>query len=318
MRRDSQNFPGGRLVLAIVGPTAVGKSELALEVAEEIPAEIVSIDSVQIYRQMDIGSAKPSPEALARIRHHMIDVADPAETMSVAEFRNKARAAIEDILAREKIPLLVGGSGLYFRAVVDPLEFPATDPRVRAAVQQFADDDGPEVLHQRLKRLDPVAGRRIEPENVRRAVRALEVMELTGKRFSEFRATWDKYESIYPLTIAGLTLPREELHRRIDGRVDHLIASGLVDEVKRLVVAGLRESLTSRQALGYAQLLDHLDGKISLEESILEIKRRTRRFARRQLSWFKADPRVRWFESDRVGAKEFLVQALIGASNSGG
>jgi len=301
------------LVLAIVGPTAVGKSELALEVAEEISAEIVSIDSVQIYRQMDIGSAKPSSEALARVPHHMIDVAEPGETMSVADFRQKARDAIADILQRQKVPLLVGGSGLYFRAVVDPLEFPATDPRVRAAVQQMADDEGAEMLYLRLKQLDPAAALRIEPENVRRTVRALEVIELTGRKFSEFRAAWDEYESIYSLKVAGLTLPKEELNRRIDERVDELIASGLVDEVETLVGAGFSDSLTSRQALGYAQLLDHLEGKISLEEAIAEIKRKTRRFARRQLNWFKADPRVRWFEGDPQSAKRFLVQELIGA-----
>ncbi len=294
-------------VLAIVGPTAVGKTALSLEVAKIAGAEIVSIDSGQIYRGMDVGTAKPSRSDLAKVPHHMIDVFDPSRSVSVAEFRKLARVAIDDIRKRGKTPLLVGGSGLYFRAVVDPLEFPATDAEVRARVQRDVEEEGPEGLHARLRILDPEAAERIDPQNVRRTVRALEVIELTGRRFSEFRVAWDQYESIYSIHVAGLTLPKEELNRRIDSRVEDLMSAGLLDEVKVLEKRGLRQSITAVQALGYAQLIDHLDDNCSLEEAIDQIKRGTRRFARRQLSWFKADPRVHWFEASD-DAKQFLLE----------
>lgn len=295
-------------VLAIVGPTAVGKTALSLEVAKIAGAEVVSIDSGQIYRGMNIGTAKPSRSDLAEVPHHMIDVFDPSRSVSVAEFRELARVAIDDIRERSKTPLLVGGSGLYFRAVVDPLEFPGTDADLRARVQKGIEEEGPEGLHARLSVLDPEAAERIDPKNVRRTVRALEVIELTGRRFSEFRVAWDNYESIYSIRVAGLTLPKEELNHRIDQRVDDLIAAGLLDEVRTLEKRGLRRSITAVQALGYAQLIDYLDGNCSLEQAVDQIKRGTRRFARRQLSWFKADPRVHWFEADSDDAKQFLLE----------
>ena len=300
--------PADSGVLAIVGPTAVGKTALSLEVAKAIGAEVVSIDSGQIYRGMDIGTAKPSPTELQVVPHHMIDVFEPSRSVSVSEFRDLARKAIGDIQSRGRTPLLVGGSGLYFRAVVDPLEFPGTDAEVRARVQKHADEEGPEELHARLSVMDPEAAERIDPQNVRRTVRALEVIELTGRRFSEFRVAWDQYESIYSIRVAGLTLPKDELNRRINSRVDALMAAGLLDELKALGKRGLRKSITAVQALGYAQLIDHLDGKCSLEEAVDQIKRGTRRFARRQLSWFKADPRVHWFAADSDEAKDFLLE----------
>jgi tRNA dimethylallyltransferase len=303
-----QSTPLDSDVLAIVGPTAVGKTVLSLEVAKIAGAEVVSIDSGQIYRGMDIGTAKPSRSDLAEVPHHMIDVFDPSRSVSVAEFRELARAAIDDIRERGKTPLLVGGSGLYFRAVVDPLEFPGTDADLRARVQKDMEEEGPEGLHSRLRVLDPEAAERIDPKNIRRTVRALEVIELTGRRFSEFRVAWDDYESIYSIRVAGLTLPKEELNQRIDQRVDELIAGGLLDEVRTLEKRGLRRSITAVQALGYAQLIDYLDGNCSLEEAVDRIKRGTRRFARRQLSWFKADPRVHWFKADSDDAKKFLLE----------
>lgn len=296
-------------VLAVVGPTAAGKSGLAVEMAELLGAEIVSVDSAVVYRGMDVGTDKPSAEALARVPHHLVDVVDPSHTMTVAEFQGRARAAIADILGRGRTPLLVGGSGLYFRAVVDALEFPGTAPDVRARLESEAEDVGGEVLFERLRSLDPAAAMRMEPANVRRTVRALEVIELTGRPFSSFRTAWDEPRSLYQLTVAGLTHPRPELGRRIDARVDAQIERGLVDEVRRLVAAGFRSSLTSVQALGYAQVLAFLDGEASLEEAVAETKRRTRRYARRQLSWFGADPRVEWFESEPEGLVRCLREA---------
>lgn len=296
-------------VLAIVGPTAAGKSEAAIDLAPRINAEIVSIDSASVYRGLDIGTDKPSAEDRKRVRHHLVDVIDPSRTLSVAEFQRLAREAIADVSRRGLTALLVGGSGLYFRAVVDPLEFPGTDPEVRADLELEAEAEGPASLYERLTALDPQAAQRIDASNARRTIRALEVIKVTGRRFSSFRTGWDDHRSIYDMAVAGISWPRAELGRRIDERVESYMSRGLVEEVKALETAGFRKSLTSVQALGYAQLLKYLDGEIALDEAVEEIKRRSRRFARRQLTWFRADPRVRWFESDPRGAVRFLTEA---------
>lgn len=268
---------------------------------------MVSIDSGAVYRGMDVGTDKPSRADMDRVRHHMVDVVDPRRSLSVAEFQGMARRCIDEITGRGKIPLLVGGSGLYFRAVVDPLEFPPTDPWVRERLSALAAGPaGGEELFLRLRDADPPAASGMSPANLRRVVRALEVIEITGRRFSDFKAAWQMYESIYDLTVVGLTVPRSELYRRTDERVDRLLEEGLLEEVKALQAAGFGASLTSVQAIGYAQVLDYLQGTISLEEAREQIKRRTRHFARRQLTWFGADPRVRWFESDPEGAAAHL------------
>lgn len=294
-------------VLALVGPTASGKTSLALRVAPEIGAEIVSIDSALVYRGMDIGTEKPTPEQLTSVPHHMIDVVDPSKTLTVAEFQELARNAIEQTLARGATPLLVGGSGLYFRAVVDPLEFPPSDASVRSRLEQEREDEN---LYDRLLRIDPAAAARIEPANLRRVIRALEVIEITGRLFSSFRTAWDEHLSIYPLDVVGVTYPRDELDQRINQRIDDQLMRGLVEEVKELLERGLRRSLTSVQAIGYRQIVDHLEGQVSLDEAVEQMRRRTRRFARRQLNWFRADPRVTWFVSDPDGAAEALRSAL--------
>lgn len=255
-----------------------------------------------------MATEKPAAEERKRVRHHMVDIAEVSETVAVAEFQRRARVAIDEIWQRGTLPLVVGGSGLYFRAVVDPLQFPGTEPAVRARFEEEAGEEGAEALYGRLRAQDPQAADRIQPGNTRRVVRALEVIELTGRPFSSFRTGWDEYASIYDLRAVGLTWPREELDRRIDARVDDYLARGLVEEVKELEASGLRASPTSVQALGYAQVLRHLDGELSKEEAIHEIKRRTRKFARRQLMWFRADPRVRWFESDPEAAGRCLIE----------
>ena len=299
-------------VLALVGPTTAGKTALALEAARDLGAEVVSMDSTMVYRGMDIGTDKPSAADLARIPHHLVDVVEPSHTLTVSEFQAMARAAVDGILARGRTPLLVGGSGLYFRAVVDPLEFPATDPRVRARLEQEAQAVGGAALYGRLKEVDPRAASCIDEANVRRTIRALEVLEVTGRPFSSYRTAWEAPRSLYDLTVAGLTLPRDELDRRIEARVDAQIERGLVGEVQRLAAGGFRASTTSVQALGYAQILAHLDGRLTLAEAVAETKARTRRFARRQLSWFQADARVTWFASDPHGAAAFLRQQTPG------
>lgn len=297
-------------VLAVVGPTATGKTDLSLEVAGSLDAEIVSIDSTLIYRGMDIGTDKPTPEQQACVPHHLVDVVDPNETVTVAQFQRWARVAIDGILSRGKTPLLAGGSGLYFRAVVDPLEFPRTDPDVRARLSET--DQSAESLHKQLAAMDPEAAASIEPANVRRTIRALEVITITGRKFSSYRTSWDRYESIYDLEVVGLDLPRDELDARIEQRVDRHLAEGLLDEVESLVRRGVKSSATSVQALGYAQLIAYLDGQISMEDARRLIINRTRRFARRQWSWFRADPRVRWFLSDQSGAASHLMGDRVG------
>lgn len=294
-------------VLAIVGPTAAGKTALGLQVAGMLDAEIVSIDSAMPYRGMDIGTDKPAPGELARVRHHLIDILQPDQTLTVAMYQALARSAIAGIVERGRVPLLVGGSGLYFRAVVDPLEFPGTDPEIRLRLEAEAAALGPGPLHERLSAVDPLAAAGIEPPNVRRTIRALEVLEVTGRPFSSFRTAWKEPESLYDLTVVGLTCPRGELDRRIGARVRSQISGGLVEEVQRLVAGGFRASVTSVQALGYAQVLAHLDGRLTLAQAEEEIAARTRRFARRQERWFRADSRIRWYPSDPSGAAAHLL-----------
>lgn len=280
-------------VAAIVGPTAAGKTALSLELAERTGAEIVSLDSMQAYRGMDIGTAKPEPEELGRVPHHMIDVSDPATEVTVAEFRNLARSSIDDIASRGRLPLLVGGSGLYFRAVVDDLRFPPRSADLRRRLETEADDLGAGALHDRLAGADPVAASRIEPGNIRRTIRALEAIELTGALFSEFDSSWESYQSLYDLRVVGLRRDRPELYRRISERAEEMLAAGLRAEAEALATRGL--SQTARQALGYRQVLE-MPGAAE-EEVLAAIVRATKRFARRQEAWFRADPRVLWLDA---------------------
>lgn len=297
-------------VAAIVGATAVGKTETALEVAERLDAEIVSVDSMQIYRGMDIGTAKPAREERARVRHHLVDAKEPGEPLTVAEYQRLGRDAIGEIAGRGKLPLLVGGSGLYFRAIVDDLRFPPRSPQVRRALEDEVEELGPEALHARLDSVDPVAAARIEPGNARRIVRALEVIEATGRKFSESDA-WERYESIYELAVAGLTRPRDDLYARVADRVDDMLAGGFLDEVRRLEGGAL--GITARQALGYRQVLEAPPGT-PLQEIRDDIVNQTKRFARRQESWFRADPRVTWFDASRSDLAEALVTHLAAAA----
>jgi tRNA dimethylallyltransferase len=288
---------------AIVGPTGVGKTEVSLALAPLLGAEIVSIDSMQIYRGMDIGTAKPSSEARRTVPHHLIDVFDPSTEVTVSEFQKLGRAAIADIAVRGRQSLLVGGSGLHFRAVVDDLRFPPRSPLVRDALETEIDTQGAEALHQRLMTLDPVAGQRIEPGNARRIVRALEVIEVTGRLFSENDA-FDKFESIYHLRVAGLTMPRDALFERLARRIDEMLERGLVDEVQELESTGYGR--TASQALGYRQILEAGPGAStqSIRDDILAA---TKRFVRRQESWFRSDPRVNWFDATTPALIDHLV-----------
>jgi tRNA dimethylallyltransferase len=287
-------------VLALVGPTAAGKSAIAMAVAERLDAEIVAVDAFTVYRGMDIGTAKPVRAARQRVPHHMIDVLDPWETCTVGWFQQAARSAIDQILMRDRPALLVGGSGLYFRAVVDDLEFPPTDHEARGrVVDRVGADAG--VAHAELRRRDPEAADRIDAGNLRRAVRALEVMDLTGRPFSDWRRSWDDYASRYPsLRVVGVDIARDALDLRIASRAREMVAAGLVEEVRSLARGGM--SATARAAIGYAEALSQETA--ADEETLAEaIRLRTRRFAIRQLRWFRSDPRIRWRAPD-VAAEE--------------
>ncbi|HZA83934.1 MAG TPA: tRNA (adenosine(37)-N6)-dimethylallyltransferase MiaA [Actinomycetes bacterium] len=279
-------------VLALVGPTASGKTALALELAPRLGAEVVSADAMLVYRGMDVGTAKPTREERARVPHHLVDLVDPGEEFSVARFQPLARAAIADVLRRGRVPLLVGGSGLYFHAVVDEFAFPPTDRAVRGRLEAEAAAVGLPALYRRLADADPAAVARIQPGNLRRIVRALEVIELTGRPFSSFRSAMDAPLSRYRLTVLGLDPGAETLRARVSERVAAMAAAGLVDEVRRLARRPL--SRTARQALGYKELLDAMERGTPVEEALAAVVRRTRAYARRQLAWFRRDPRVRW------------------------
>ena len=302
-------------ILALVGPTASGKTDAALAIAERLGAEIVSVDSMTVYRGMDVGTAKPSPGDRARVRHHLVDVADPADEFSVARYQQLARRAIEDIDARGARPLLVGGTGLYFRAVVDELDFPGTDPETRRALEVEAHSLGAGRMYRRLRDVDPVAARKIEPSNVRRTVRALEVAAVTGRPFSSFAEDWDRYADA-PLRAAGVHLDPEILAERIEHRVRSQVAAGFEDEVRALVERGAGPSLTARQAIGYAEMIEHLAGAITLEEAILRTVKRSRALARRQMAWFRRDPRIRWFTAGPGGATEVVDDLTEYLSNA--
>jgi tRNA dimethylallyltransferase len=281
---------------ALVGPTASGKSEAALVLAERLHAEIVSVDSMLVYRGMDIGTAKPSLEDRSRIPHHMIDVADPSERFTVSRYRDEARRAISAI-AR---PLLVGGSGLYYRAVVDDLSFPPEDPCVRGELEREASVVGPGRLHGRLRELDPVAAARIDPANVRRTIRALEVAAITGEAFSSYSTAWERYEP-GRVRAVGIEIPTALLAARIERRVHAMVGAGFADEVRSLVDEGLGGWLTASQAIGYAEFVRHLRGDGSLEDAVTGTIARTKQLARRQMAWFRRDPRIRWLPGDETG-----------------
>jgi tRNA dimethylallyltransferase len=284
-------------LLAIVGPTASGKTELAIEVAERIGAEIVCADSASVYREMDVGTAKPTPAQRALVPHHMVDVAEPSEPFTVARYQRLAREVIDDVRERGREPLLVGGSGLYVRAVVDDLVFPPTDPAVRARLEREVTSAGARAMYERLAELDPPAADRIEPDNVRRTVRALEVAEVTGRPFSSYAEAWDRYPD-GRVRAVGIDVPRPDLYERIEARVREQLAEGLIEEVKELAHRGLSGWLTASQAIGYAEFARHLEGELSLDEAVARTVKRTKALARRQLAWFRRDPRVGWLAHD--------------------
>ncbi|MCW8219343.1 tRNA (adenosine(37)-N6)-dimethylallyltransferase MiaA [Streptomyces griseolus] len=297
-------------VITVVGPTAAGKSDLGVFLAQRLGGEVVNADSMQLYRGMDIGTAKLTPAERGGIPHHLLDVWDVTDTASVAEYQRLARAEIDRLLAAGRVPVLVGGSGLYVKGAIDALEFPGTDPEVRARLEDELARNGSGALHARLADADPQAARAILAGNGRRIVRALEVIEITGKPFT---ANLPGDEAVYDAVQIGVDVERPELDARITARVDRMWEAGLVDEVRHLETLGLREGRTASRALGYQQVLAALAGEYTEQEARAETVRATKRFARRQDSWFRRDARVRWLSGAEARRRELpgLALALV-------
>jgi len=298
-------------LIVIVGPTAVGKTALALHLAEALDGEIVSADSRLFYRGMNVGTAKPTPQERAHIPHHLVDIAAPDETVGLAEFQERATATVDTIHARGKLPLLIGGTGQYVRAVVQGWRVPRVPPDagLRAELEAQAEREGCEALHARLAQLDPAAAERIDPRNVRRVVRALEVCTLTGRPISEQQG---REPPPYRILQIGLTMEREVLYARADERIEAMMAAGLEDEVRRLVEAGYGWELPAMSGLGYVQFKPYFEGEATLEDVVIEIKRATRRFIRHQYNWFRpSDPAIHWFDVTETSAAE--IEAIVRA-----
>jgi tRNA dimethylallyltransferase len=285
-----------KCLVAVTGPTAVGKSQLALRLAKDFNGEIINADSRQVYRYMDIGTAKPSHDELSLIRHHLIDLVNPDESFSLAIYQKLAFDAIEDIQKRHKLPFLVGGSGLYVWSIIEGWEIPPVAPNVeiRHSLEMRAKEEGDYTLYQELQKLDPVAANKIMPTNLRRIIRALEIYQTTGQPVSQL---WQKNPPPYPVLIVGLTMQRADLYRRIDSRVDKMIKQGLIDEVKALMAQGYSLDLPSMSCIGYKQIGNFLQGKMELTAAIEQMKNETHRFARHQYAWFHLkDDRIHWLD----------------------
>jgi len=297
----------------LAGPTAVGKSQIALRLAEKIGGEIISVDSMQVYRRLDIGTAKPTAAERERVRHHLIDVVDLTEPFDAAQFVRLANAAVAEIQARGHVPIFCGGTGLYFKAILEGLgDAPSADARLRTELEAVPLAD----LLKELADRDPATYAKIDRKNPRRVIRAVEVIRLTGKPFSEQRAEWkSKVQSPKSKVILGLTREVADLRGRIDARVDAMFARGLVEETRQLLEHGLAQNRTAMQALGYRQVVEHLRGERSLPETVELVKIKTRQFAKRQMTWFKRQLNLQWLELEPAGELSSMVEQIIGSSS---
>lgn len=310
---DTANHCAGNPIplLCIVGPTATGKTETAVAVAEAMGGEVVSADSMLVYRYMDIGTAKPSMEEMRGIPHHMIDIVDPSENFTVAVYASMAHELIPAIRRKGKMPMLVGGTGLYIRSVVDDFNFSATgpDPGYRKNLEEYLNQKGPYELHALLAAVDSGAAARLHPNDTKRIIRAMEVFHQTGRPMSALSSTTVKHD--YDLLMFGLTMNREKLYRRIEHRVDQMMDRGLVNEVKALRAKGYDQSMTSMQGLGYKEIMNFLKGEMTLQEAVETLKRSTRRFAKRQLTWFRRDQRIKWLDIDNYRDGQEITMEII-------
>jgi len=303
------------LVVAVVGPTAAGKSDLSVALCKRLGGEVVNSDAMQVYRGMDVGTAKIPPSERDGVPHHLLDILDVTQTATVAEFQQLARAAIDDCVSRQAVPVLAGGSALYVRAILDDFAFPGTDSVVRERLEGELEQLGSGALHRRLAELDPAAAAQILPSNGRRIVRALEVIEITG---GPYVATLPEHKYVYPGAIQiGLDVPRPELDERIGRRVDRMFDAGFVDEVRGLLIKGLMEGKTANRALGYSQVIALLNGEIDEAQARERTAQATRRFARRQDSWFRKDQRITWLQYDDPHLVEKAEEVIAGGNRGG-
>jgi len=299
------------LLLCILGPTAVGKTEIAISMAQRLDAEIVSADSRQIYKYMDIGTAKPTPKEQTQAQHYLIDCVTPDERFSVADYQRLADAAIQSIWQRGKQAMLVGGAGLYFRAVVDGLfEGPNADVEFRAKLRQEAEEFGTDVLHNRLVEIDPESANRIHKNDLVRIIRALEVHEKTGKPISQLQRQWKQAEPRCPFIAFGINRPREELYRRIEARVNKMLEMGLLEEVKSLLERSYDKDSPAMRGFGYREFIDYLEGKHDFQTAVELLKRNTRRYAKRQLTWFRNDSRIKWINLSDIVSIDMVVSQI--------
>ncbi|MCJ7458296.1 MAG: tRNA (adenosine(37)-N6)-dimethylallyltransferase MiaA [candidate division Zixibacteria bacterium] len=301
-------------ILTILGPTASGKTKVSLEIADIIKGEIVSADSRQIYRFMDIGTAKPGLEERKNIPHHLIDIVNPDEYFSAADYSTRAREAIKNILGRGKEPIVVGGSGLYLRALFKGIfKGPGKDEKIRSELKEKARKDGVEFLFNELEKKDPEAAKKIGPHNLVRIIRALEVYELTGKKISDLQKKGEYPPEEHNFVKIGLELDREHLYQRIDQRVEQMIKAGLVDEVKNLKVEGYDLRFAPLKTFGYKEIFHYLDGKISLDEAVQNIKLETRHYAKRQITWFKKEEGIFWIYAEKENLRDEILRIFAGA-----
>jgi len=293
-------------LVVLIGPTAVGKTNLSISLAEALNGEIISGDSMQIYRQMDIGTAKIKREEMRGIPHHLLDIKDPDEAFSVADFQTIVREKISEIASRGKVPMIVGGTGLYIQSVIYDYQFAEKEENreIKQRLEALLDEKGIEYLYNKLKEVDPASAERIHINNHRRVMRALEVYEATGKPFSD-NVSEQSYELLYDVTLIGLTMDRDKLYERINMRVDMMVDEGLLDEVKRLYDGGIRD-VQSIQAIGYKEIYEYLDGHVTLEKAVEQLKQNSRRYAKRQLTWFRNKMPVTWFDVTGASPRELF------------
>lgn len=302
----------GNKIIVIVGPTAVGKTYVSVELAKKLDTEIVSADSVQIYKEMNVGSAKISKDEMHGVVHHMINIVNPDENYSVSDFKSDSEKTIDSILLNGNIPIIVGGSGLYVNSLIYDLDFgkAKSNDELREYYNYYHREHGEDALYEKLQKIDPVAAEKIHKNNVKRVIRALEVYDITGIKFSELntdiRRPSDKYECI----LVGLSMDRKILYERINQRVDKMISEGLIDEVKGLLDKGYSRDLVSMQAIGYKEIIDYLEGSLNLEEAVNILKRNTRRFAKRQYTWFLKDENVKWFDIKDIKEIDLTVDKI--------
>ena len=296
-------------MIILSGPTAVGKTALSIELAKRVNGAIISADSMQVYKYMDIGSAKIMPEEMCGIKHYLVDALEPSDEFNIVVFQKMAKAALEEIYANGQIPIIAGGTGFYIQALLYDIDFDNQDidEAYRAELEQIANEQGNEVVHDMLREIDPVSADKIHANNVKRVIRALEFYRLTGKTISEHNKAEQQKESPYNFAYFVLTDERENLYKRIDLRVDIMLKNGLLDEVKALKDMGYHRNMVSMQGLGYKEILDYLDDKCSLEEAIYILKRETRHFAKRQLTWFRREKDVIWMDKSKYNYDESSV-----------